>query len=286
MKWANTLLCIENLTVNFTTQQDIIKVLDGVSVDVKKGEILAIVGESGSGKSTLCKTILGILPKNAYIKSGSIEFEGVDMIDKAESNSIGKISKEDKYSKLIKKIRSVDISMVFQNPASYLDPTLTIGKQIVECIIVVNRIPKREAKIRALELIDVVGIDNPKKRFEQYPYQLSGGMLQRILLAIAISNNPKLLIADEPTTSLDTIVQKQIVTLMTNIQKKYNTSIIFVTHDLILAKSISDRIAVMHDGEILEVGNNLEIFNNPINSYTKDLLNSLKSVEIKGGDGS
>jgi len=208
------------------------------------------------------------------------------MIDKVESNSIGKISKEDKYSKLIKKIRSVDISMVFQNPASYLDPTLTIGKQIVECIIAVNRIPKREAKIRALELIDVVGIDNPKKRFEQYPYQLSGGMLQRILLAIAISNNPKLLIADEPTTSLDTIVQKQIVTLMTNIQKKYNTSIIFVTHDLILAKSISDRIAVMHDGEILEVGNNLEIFNNPINSYTKDLLNSLKSVDIKGGDGS
>lgn len=286
LKWPNTLLCIENLTVDFTTQQDIMKVLDGVSVDVKKGEILAIVGESGSGKSTLCKTILGILPKNAYIKSGSIEFEGVDMIDKAESNSIGKISKKDKYSKLIKKIRSVDISMVFQNPASYLDPTLTIGKQIVECIIAVKRLPKREAKIRALELIDVVGIDNPKKRFEQYPYQLSGGMLQRILLAIAISNNPKLLIADEPTTSLDTIVQKQIVTLMKNIQRKYNTSIIFVTHDLILAKSISDRIAVMHDGEILEVGNTLEIFNKPINSYTKNLINSLKSVDIKGGNES
>ena len=282
----NTLLSIENLHINFNTLKNNIKVVNGVSLDVKRGEVLSIVGESGSGKSTVCKSIMGILPKNAFIESGSIEFEGVDLIHRydenvmCDNNSLRRKNNNIEKTKITNKIRTEDISIVFQNPASYLDPTLTVGSQIIEGILISNKLSKREAKRRAVELIGDVGIDNPKERFKQYPHQLSGGMLQRIAIAMAISNKPKLIIADEPTTSLDTIVQKQIVTLLLEIQKKYYTSIIFVTHDLRLAKSISNRIAVMYRGEILEVGNCKDIYENPSSLYTKDLLNSLKKIDF------
>ena len=259
------LLNVRNLVVNFNTEYGEVNAVRDISFDLKKGETLAIVGESGCGKSVLCKSIMKILPQNGYIQSGEIEFEGRDLVKYTEKN--------------MERVRGEKISMIFQDPMTSLNPTISIGKQIMESIMIHQDKNKKEAKKRAIELIDLVGIDNPKKRFKQYPHQFSGGMRQRIVIAIALSCNPSILIADEPTTALDVTIQAQIIDLIKNLQKKIGVSIIFITHDLGVVASIADRVAVMYAGKIIEIGKLEDIYYNPQHPYTWGLLGSLPTLE-------
>ncbi|RDY23684.1 ABC transporter ATP-binding protein [Romboutsia maritimum] len=263
----SNLLEIRNLEVNFKTESGEIGVVRDVSFDLKKGETLAIVGESGCGKSVLCKSIIKILPKNGYIKNGKVMFNEKNLVNTSQKEMEG--------------IRGKDISMIFQDPMTSLNPTISIGKQIMESIIIHQGKNKLEAKKRAIELIELVGIDNPQKRFKQYPHQFSGGMRQRIVIAIALACNPKILIADEPTTALDVTIQAQIIDLIKKLQMKTGVSIIFITHDLGVVASIADRVAVMYAGKIIEIGNLEDIYYNPQHPYTWGLLGSLPTLESK-----
>lgn len=264
MKFLDTLLEVKNLRVNLTLPKGEVKAVRDISFSINSGETLAIVGESGCGKSILCKSIIGILPQNGYIKEGTINFNGKD---------IGKLSKKE-----FRKIRGKEISMVFQDPMTVLNPTFSIGKQIMEAILVYEKISKKEAKKKAIELMELVGIDKAEARFNCYAHHFSGGMRQRIVIAIALANNPKLLIADEPTTALDVTVQSQILDLLKEIQKKNNLSIIFITHDLGVVASIADKVAVMYAGKIVEFGKVEEIFYEGQHPYTLALMESLPSL--------
>ena len=259
------LLELNNLCVSFKTEEGEVQAVRGVSFKLNKGETLAIVGESGCGKSVLCKSIIQVLPRNGYIKDGEILFKGKDL-SKASQKSM-------------EKIRGKDISMIFQDPMTSLNPTISIGKQIMESIIIHQKLNKQEAKQRAIELIELVGIDNSEKRFKQYPHHFSGGMRQRIVIAIALACNPSILIADEPTTALDVTIQAQIIDLLREIQQKTGISIIFITHDLGVVASIADRIAVMYAGKIIEIGMLEEVFYNPQHPYTWGLLGSLPTFD-------
>lgn len=263
----SNLLEVKNLVVNLKRDNTYVQAVRDVSFSLNKGETLAIVGESGCGKSILCKSIIGILPKNGRIKSGEILFEGKDL---------------SKFSnKKMELIRGNDISMIFQDPMTSLNPTFTVGKQIMEGIIIHEKINKRLAKEKAIKLMEQVGIENAKVRFNQYPYHFSGGQRQRIVIAIALSCNPKVLIADEPTTALDVTIQHQILELLKEIQEKTKISIIFITHDLGGVASIADRVAVMYAGEIVECGKVDEIFYNGQHPYTLALMSSLPNLDIK-----
>ena len=257
----NKLLEVKDLEVNFKTDYGEVKAIRKVSFDLYNGEILAIVGESGCGKSMLCRSILKLLPTNGYIKGGEVNLEGKNLINIKE--------------KVMTKVRGKDISMIFQDPMTSLNPTISVGKQIVEVLKIHNNIGKAEAKKRAIELMELVGIDNAEYRYNQYPYHFSGGMRQRIVIAISLACNPKLLIADEPTTALDVRVQRQILDLLKSIQRKTNISIIFITHDFGVVSEIADRIAVMYAGKIVEIGKKEEIFLNPIHPYTIGLMSCL-----------
>lgn len=259
------LLKIENLIIDFKSEGGEVKAVRNVSLDLKKGEILAIVGESGCGKSVLCKSILNILPSNGEIKCGNIFFKEENIVSLSQ--------------KQMQKIRGKEISMIFQDPMTSLNPTLPIGKQIMEAILIHNKISKSKAKEKAIELIKLVGIDNPEIRFKQYPYHFSGGMRQRIVIAIALANNPSVLIADEPTTALDVTIQSQIIELIKELQKKIELSIIFITHDLGIVAEIADRVAVMYAGKIIEIGTTEEIFYNPQHPYTWGLMDALPSLD-------
>ena len=226
------LLEVKNLCVNFGTYDGEVKAVRGVTFDLHKGETLAIVGESGSGKSVACKTIMRILSSNGYIKNGQILFDGKDLT---------KISEKD-----MEKVRGKDIAMIFQDPMTSLNPTMTIGKQIMEPIIKHQGFSKEDARKRAIELIELVGISDAEKRFKQYPHQFSGGMRQRIVIAISLACNPKVLIADEPTTALDVTIQAQILELIKDLQEKTGVAVIFITHDLGVVANMADRVAVMY----------------------------------------
>ena len=232
------LLEVKNLCVNFGTYGGEVKAVRGVTFDLHKGETLAIVGESGSGKSVACKTIMRILSSNGYIKDGQILFDGKDLT---------KISEKD-----MEKVRGKDIAMIFQDPMTSLNPTMTIGKQIMEPIIKHQGFSKEDARKRAIELIELVGISDAEKRFKQYPHQFSGGMRQRIVIAISLACNPKVLIADEPTTALDVTIQAQILELIKDLQEKTGVAVIFITHDLGVVANMADRVAVMYAGKIIE----------------------------------
>ncbi|MDK2564871.1 ABC transporter ATP-binding protein [Romboutsia sedimentorum] len=261
----SNILEINNLVVKFKTDDGEVEAVRNVSLNLKKGETLAIVGESGCGKSVLCKSIIKILPQNAYIEGGEVILRGEDLT---------KVSQ-----KYMNSIRGKDISMIFQDPMTALNPTISIGKQILEAILIHNKINKQEAKKRAIELINLVGIDNPEKRFKQYPHHFSGGMRQRIVIAIALACNPSVLIADEPTTALDVTIQAQIIDLMKDLQKKIGVSIIFITHDLGVVAEIADRVAVMYAGKIVEIGTVEDIFYNSKHPYTWGLMSSLPTLE-------
>ncbi len=268
MNKQETILKVNDLNISFHTFAGEVKAIRGVNFELKKGETLAIVGESGSGKSVTSKSIMGLLPKsNSEVKKGEILFQ---------DKNLTKLS-----DKQMQKIRGKDIAMVFQDPMTSLNPTMTIGKQIIEPILKHQNASKEEARKRALELLRLVGIPKPEQRFKQYPHQFSGGMRQRVVVAIALACNPKILIADEPTTALDVTIQAQILELMKDLQKKIETSIIFITHDLGVVANVADRVAVMYGGQIVEIGTVDEIFYNPQHPYTWGLLSSMPSLDAK-----
>lgn len=264
------LLEVKNLCVNFGTYGGEVKAVRGVTFDLHKGETLAIVGESGSGKSVACKTIMRILSSNGYIKDGQILFDGKDLT---------KVSEKD-----MEKVRGKDIAMIFQDPMTSLNPTMTIGKQIMEPIIKHQGFSKEDARKRAIELIELVGISDAEKRFKQYPHQFSGGMRQRIVIAISLACNPKVLIADEPTTALDVTIQAQILELIKDLQEKTGVAVIFITHDLGVVANMADRVAVMYAGKIIEYGTSDDIFYDPKHPYTWGLLGSMPTLDIGDND--
>lgn len=264
------LLEVKNLCVNFGTYGGEVKAVRGVTFDLHKGETLAIVGESGSGKSVACKTIMRILSSNGYIKDGQILFDGKDLT---------KISEKD-----MEKVRGKDIAMIFQDPMTSLNPTMTIGKQIMEPIIKHQGFSKEDARKRAIKLIELVGISDAEKRFKQYPHQFSGGMRQRIVIAISLACNPKVLIADEPTTALDVTIQAQILELIKDLQEKTGVAVIFITHDLGVVANMADRVSVMYAGKIIEYGTSDDIFYDPKHPYTWGLLGSMPTLDIGDND--
>ncbi|MCM3476920.1 ABC transporter ATP-binding protein [Caldibacillus thermoamylovorans] len=260
------LLEVKDLSVSFNTYNGEVQAVRGVSFDLNEGETLAIVGESGSGKSVTSSTLMGLLPKPAgVIKSGQILFQGEDLVKKSE--------------KEMQKIRGKEISMVFQDPLSSLNPTMKIGNQIIEGLIKHQGMNRAEAKKKAIELLDQVGIPHPEIRVNQFPHQFSGGMRQRVVIAIALACNPKILIADEPTTALDVTIQAQILELMKEIQRDTKTSIIFITHDLGVVANVADRVAVMYAGKIVEIGTVDDVFYNPKHPYTWGLLGSMPTLD-------
>lgn len=265
----NTLLTIKNLHIHFETHVGKVQAVRGVDLSVKKGETLAIVGESGSGKSVTAKSIIGLLPKrNAMIDKGEIWFENKNLLTL--------------NNKQMKKIRGAKIAMIFQDPMTALNPTMKVGKQVMESAIKHLNLSKKEARNKAVELLNLVGISNPETRLNQYSHEFSGGMRQRIVIAMALSCNPKLLIADEPTTALDVTIQAQILDLLKHIQKETGTAIIFITHDLGVVSNIADSVAVMYAGKIIEKGTVEEVLLKPNHPYSWGLLKSMPNLDTKG----
>lgn len=262
------LLEVKNLQVQFDIFGAHVQAVRGVTFELNKGETLAIVGESGSGKSVTSKALMGLIPNPpGKIKEGQIVFEGKDLVANTEKDWM--------------KLRGKDISMIFQDPMTALNPTMKVGKQIMEGLILHQHMSKSEARERAIDLLKRVGIPNPEKRIEEYPHQFSGGMRQRVVIAIALACNPKVLIADEPTTALDVTIQAQILDLMRDIQKDTGTAIILITHDLGVVANMAQRVAVMYGGKIVETGTLDEIFYNPKHPYTWGLLSSMPKLHAK-----
>ncbi|UJL46123.1 ABC transporter ATP-binding protein [Virgibacillus sp. NKC19-16] len=263
------LLEVKDLNVSFNTYNGEVQAVRGVSFDLNKGETLAIVGESGSGKSVTSLSLMQLLPKpHGVIKSGEMLLEGEDLVNKSNQQ--------------MQKIRGKDLSMVFQDPMSSLNPTMKVGNQVMEGLMKHQNLSRDKAKKRALELLDLVAIPDPATRMKQYPHEFSGGMRQRVVVAIALACNPKILIADEPTTALDVTIQAQILELMKDIQKEMNSGTIFITHDLGVVANIADRVAVMYAGKIVEIGTTDDIFYNPKHPYTWGLLGSMPTLD--GGE--
>lgn len=256
------ILTVKHLSVEFQTSDGKKQVVKDVSLSLRQGEVLALVGESGCGKTVLCRSILKLLPKNASVTGEAIQYNG--------QNLIGYNEKE------MQQIRGQGIAMVFQDPQSTLNPTMTVGSQIEEAILLhekaLKQNKKESAKEQAIALMKLVGIKDAEQRYDLYPYHFSGGMRQRCVLAIALASNPKLLIADEPTTALDVTIQAEILELLKRLQKELHLSILFVTHDLGVVAQIADRVAVMKDGEIVELEEAKQLFTAPKHSYTKKLL--------------
>jgi dipeptide transport system ATP-binding protein len=260
-------LTVEDLHVSFTTFGGEVQALRGVTFDLYKGETLAIVGESGCGKSVTANTIMGLIPQPpGKIKDGKVLFKNQNLVKMSKSR--------------LRKVQGVDISMIFQDPMTALNPTLQVGEQLTEGLRTHQKVSKAAAYTKAIEMLNLVGIPNPKERMKQYPHQFSGGMRQRIVIAIALICEPELLIADEPTTALDVTIQAQILELFEEIQEKMGVSIILITHDLGVVAKIADRIAVMYAGKIIETGDKREIFYTPQHPYTKGLLNSVPRLDL------
>ncbi|MFJ5765231.1 ABC transporter ATP-binding protein [Lysinibacillus sp. NPDC093210] len=263
---SKTILEVKDLKINFKTYAGLVHAVRGVNFDLKEGETLAIVGESGSGKSVTSNALMKLIPQPPGIyESGQILFNGRDLIPLSD--------------KEMSKIRGNEIAMIFQDPMTSLNPTMKVGRQITEVILQHKKVSKDVAKKRAIELLTQVGIPFPEKRYNQYPHEFSGGMRQRVVIAIALAADPKLLIADEPTTALDVTIQAQILELMKEIQKSSKTSIIFITHDLGVVANVADRVAVMYAGQIVEYGTVNDIFYNPKHPYTWGLLGSMPDLD-------
>lgn len=259
------ILEVKNLEISFKTYAGEVQAIRGINFDLNEGETLAIVGESGSGKSVTSKSIMGLLAQNATIKQGEISFKGKNLTTLKE--------------KEMQQIRGKEIAMIFQDPMTSLDPTMTIGKQVAESLRKHKKVKKKESLEAALELLNLVGIPNAESRLHNYPHQFSGGQRQRIVIAVALVCYPDILIADEPTTALDVTIQAQILELLKDIQARFNTSIIFITHDLGVVANVADRVAVMYAGKIVEIGTSEEIFYNPQHPYTWGLLGSMPTLD-------
>lgn len=260
------LLKINDLAVQYTSGDNVVSAVNGVSFELKKGETLGLVGETGAGKTTIAKTILRILPDPpAKIRRGQVIYNGTDLLTMSE--------------KEVRKIRGKKISMIFQDPMTALNPMFPVGKQITEAIKIHEPLTSAQAKDRAVQMLELVGI--PGERYGEYPHQFSGGMKQRVVIALAIACNPELLIADEPTTALDVTIQAQVLEMMTQLKEKLNTSMILITHDLGIVAEMCDRVAIVYAGEIVEMGNREHIFDEPAHPYTKGLFEALPSVNMK-----
>ena len=261
----DSLLKVEGLQVQFQTKKGVNTSVDGVSFSIGKGEILGIVGESGCGKSVTSLSILQLLGTNAKISQGSIKLSGRELLGLSEEEMC--------------KLRGNEIAMIFQDPMTALNPTLTIGEQLIEPLVIHQGYSKADARREAVEVLKKVGIAAPEKRMKEYPHQLSGGMRQRVMIAMAVSCAPKLLIADEPTTALDVTIQAQILELMLELREKMNTAIILITHDMGVVAETADNILVLYAGKVVEYGSVKEIFNAPKHPYTQGLLSSIPPLE-------
>lgn len=256
---------IEDLNLHFDTYAGEVKAIRGVSFDIYDGEVLALVGESGCGKTVVSKSILQILPNNAVIQEGSkITYMGKDVLNMSKNE--------------LKDYKGSEVSMIFQDPMTSLNPTTKIGKQITESLLLHTKMSKDEAKKEAIRLLETVNIPNAAKRYNQYPFELSGGMRQRVMIAIALACNPNVILADEPTTALDVTIQAQIIDLLRDLKQKQNTSIVLVTHDLGVVADFADRIQIMYAGEIMETGTVREIFFEGKHPYTWALLRSVPKM--------
>ena len=260
-------LSVKDLRINFRAYGGLVQAVRGISFDLHRGETLAIVGESGSGKSVSIRAIMGILANNAIIAEGSIMYDGMDLTKLTEDQ--------------FHEIRGNRIGLIFQDPLSALNPIMKIGNQITESLRLNRHMKKDEAKKVALELMKSVGIPHAEKRFDQYPFQFSGGMRQRIVIAIALAGDPEILICDEPTTALDVTVQAKILELINQIKKERNLSVIFITPDLGVVANMADRVNVMYAGKVVETGTAEEIFFEPAHPYTWALLNSMPDLHTK-----
>lgn len=269
-------LSIRDLSISFKTSMGKVNAIRGVKLDLYKGETLAIVGESGSGKSVTMKAAMGILSSNEEINSGSIKFTYHRDKEKVEVDIL-KLSKKEMRTR----INGKRIAMIFQDPMTSLNPTMNIGAQIMEGMIWHYKTPKKEAYRKAVELLELVGITDVEKRMKNYPHQLSGGMRQRVVIAIALACNPDLLICDEPTTALDVTIQAKILELIKDIQKKMNISVIYITHDLGVVAKVADYVAVMYAGKIVEKGTIDDIFYDPRHPYTWGLLTAMPDLDTK-----
>lgn len=261
------ILQINRLSVSFHTRAGDVQAVRGIDLTLYRGETLAIVGESGSGKSVTARAVMRLLPeKTADIQKGSILFNGIDLSRASE--------------KQMMKIRGKDIAMIFQDPMTSLNPTLTIERQMIEPLRMHQKLKRDQARKKAVELLKTVGIPQPETRIRQYPHQFSGGMRQRVVIAIALACNPEILIADEPTTALDVTIQAKILELLKDLQKRMKTSIIFITHDLGVVANVASRVAVMYAGRIVEIGTVDEIFYNPKHPYTWGLIGSMPTLNL------
>ena len=266
------LLEVKNLSTEFKTDQGTVQAVRNVSFSLEQGEVLGIVGESGSGKSQTMYSIIGLLADNGVVASGEVTFDGKNI-----SRSAFKDKKE--YEAAMAEIRGNSMAMIFQDPMTFLNPVLKIETQLVEPILNHHKVSKEEARERALELMRLVGIPSPEKRITQYPFEFSGGMRQRIVIAIALANNPKLIIADEPTTALDVTIQAQVLELMDSLREERDSAVIMITHDLGVVAKLCDKIAIMYGGKIVETGTDREIFYEAKHPYTLGLISCIANPE-------
>lgn len=266
MDMDDAILNVEHLTVDFDTPEGTVRAVRDLSLTLDGGEILAVVGESGCGKSVLCKALMKLLPRNARF-GGHVTAAGLDILPRSERE--------------MRKLRGPLFSMLFQDPMTSLNPTMPIGKQITEAVRRHTRASRGEARARAVELLTLVGIDHPEQRMELQPHYLSGGMRQRCVLAVALALNPRILLADEPTTALDVTVQAHILDLLRDIQRQTDMGVILVTHDLGVVARVADRVAVMYAGKIVEIGTAEDIFYDPRHPYTWGLLEALPARALR-----
>ena len=262
------LLEVNGLRTSFFTDAGEVKAVDGISFQLERGKVLGIVGESGSGKSVTAYSIMQILAPTGKIVGGSIKLDGQELVGAGE--------------KVMKTVRGNKISIIFQDPMTSLNPTYTVGHQLMEAILLHTKRNKQQARERALEMLRLVNVNEPEKRLKQYPFELSGGMRQRVMIAMALACEPDILIADEPTTALDVTIQAQILDLMRDLQKQLGMAIIMITHDLGVVAQMCDEVIVMYAGSICEQGTADEIFYNPCHEYTKGLMRSIPTAENNG----
>ncbi len=265
MEQGKPLLVVENLKIEFHTEEGVITAVDDVSFDLEPGETLGLVGESGCGKSVTALSIMGLLPLAGRASGGRILFQGENLLQKSE--------------KAMRAIRGREISMIFQEPMTSLNPVYTVGDQLAEAIVIQQKVNRKEAYSRAVEALKMVGIPLPEQRVKEYPHQLSGGMRQRVMIAMALFSKPKILIADEPSTALDVTIQAQIIQLMLELKEELGTAIILITHDLGVIAEMAQRVAVMYAGQVVEQASARDIFENSKHPYTEGLLKSIPSVE-------
>jgi oligopeptide/dipeptide ABC transporter ATP-binding protein len=263
------ILSVNHLTTSFKTEDGVVRAVNDVTFQVDSGEVLAIVGESGSGKSVTALSILQLLPRTASIR-GEVLFENRDLL----------LLNDDQ----MREVRGKEIAMIFQDPMTALNPVFTVGNQIEEAVLVHAKVEKEVARERAIELLDLVGIPNPRQRVKSYPHEFSGGMRQRAMIAMGIANNPKVLIADEPTTALDVTIQAQVMEVMKEVQEATGAAMILITHDLGLVAGVADRVQVMYAGQVFESGATREIYYDSRNPYTQGLMRSIPRVDERTDD--